>query len=170
MAKRPFKKRSPRRGVLPSLTPRDDFRSEYLSRRVNALSAPRKVEGIRRSLEKFRLYGALRETSTRTCDHVPTREELKAEKAGDDEEEEQIAKPPQDSDVPKLPELSKNLTLMMSLKVRAVLMAKKRNRAKVAEVAASYDVEMKGKDISYKYFFLPRLTSKYVPERGTSPV
>ena len=74
MAKRPFKKRSPRRGVLPSLTPRDDFRSEYLSRRVNALSAPRKVEGIRRSLEKFRLYGALRETSTRTCDHVPTRE------------------------------------------------------------------------------------------------
>ena len=111
-----------------------------------------------------------RQTFNNVITHFILASELKAEKAGDDEEEEQIAKPPQDSDVPKLPELSKNLTLMMSLKVRAVLMAKKRNRAKVAEVAASYDVEMKGKDISYKYFFLPRLTSKYVPERGTSPV
>ena len=74
MAKRGSKKRSPRRCMLPTLTPRDDFRSEYLSRRVNALSAPRQVDSIRRSLDKFRMYGALHETSTRTCDHLPTRE------------------------------------------------------------------------------------------------
>ena len=91
--------------------------------------------------------------------------ELKEEKGDDPEEEQEIEIPREvipDQQLPILPPIPCQINaLTMSLKVKSVMKKKQTRRA---AVAASYDVQMKGKDISYKYFFLPRLTSQFVPE------